>query len=108
MISSKHILLKDNNITLHMMAHTYCLPSCYENSDACFPNFGTARTPYLIYDVYTNDSPHGVCFPTVYLLHILKLNGQNLIKFCILIITDKIYVGIVCTILSSDSAMAGL
>ena len=37
----------------------------YENSDACFPNFGAARTPYLMYDVYTNDSLHGVCFPTV-------------------------------------------
>ena len=31
----------------------------------CFPNFGTARTQYLMYYVYTNDSPHGVCFPTV-------------------------------------------
>ena len=46
------------------------------------------------------------------------MNGQNLTKFCILIITDKIYVGIVmyhqlfekqlcpCLSLSSDSAMA--
>ena len=65
MIPRKHILLKDNNITLHMMAYTYCLPLRCENSNACFPNFGTARTPYLIYDVYTNDSPHGVCFPKV-------------------------------------------
>ena len=64
-ISSKDILLKDNNFTLHMMAYTYFLPLLYEKSDACFPNFCTARTPYLIYDVYTNDSPHGVCFPTV-------------------------------------------
>ena len=30
-----------------------------------FRIFGTARTPYLTYDVYTNDSLHGVCFPTV-------------------------------------------
>ena len=30
-----------------------------------------------------------------FLLHILRMNGQNLTKFCILIITDKIYVGIV-------------
>ena len=37
-----------------------------ENSDACFPNFGAARTPYLMYDVYTNVSlVHGMCFPTV-------------------------------------------
>ena len=78
MISSKHISLKDNNITLHMMAYTYFLPLRYENSDACFPNFGTARTPYHIYDVYTNDSPHGVCFPTVFMVlgkHVV-LSGQ--------------------------------
>ena len=30
-----------------------------------------------------------------FLLHILRMNGQNLIKFCIHIIIDKIYVGIV-------------
>ena len=30
-----------------------------------------------------------------FLLHILRMNGQNLIKFCIHIIFDKIYVGIV-------------
>ena len=29
------------------------------------------------------------------LLKILRMNGQNLTKFCILIITDNIYVGIV-------------
>ena len=29
----------------------------------CFPNFGAARTPYLMYDVYTNDRLHGICFP---------------------------------------------
>ena len=28
----------------------------YMNSDTCFPNFGSARTPYLKYDVYTNGS----------------------------------------------------
>ena len=32
-----------------------------------------------------------ICF----LLHILRMNGQNLIKFCIHIIIDKIYFGIV-------------
>ena len=54
------------------------------------------------------------------LLKILRMNGQNLTKFCILIINDKIYVGIVMRyqffkhrydpayILPSDSAMAGL
>ena len=54
------------------------------------------------------------------LLKILRMNGQNLTKFFILIITDKIYVGIVMRhqffihryapeyILPSDSAMAGL
>ena len=30
-----------------------------------------------------------------FLLHILRMNGQNLTKFCIHIIIDKIYVGIV-------------
>ena len=52
-----------------MMVYTYFLPLRYENSDACFPNFGAAPTPDLMYDVYTNDSLHGVCFPTV--LHIV-------------------------------------
>ena len=65
MFSSIHILLKDNNIMLHMMAYTYFLSLRYANSDACFPKLGTARTSYLMYDVYTNDSKHGVCFPTV-------------------------------------------
>ena len=54
------------HITLHMMAYTYFVSLLYENSDACFPNFGAVRTPYLMYDVYTNDSLHGVCFPTVF------------------------------------------
>ena len=31
----------------------------------------------------------------VFLLNILRMNGQNLTKFCIHIIIDKIYVGIV-------------
>ena len=65
--SSVQILLKDSNITLHMMVYTYFLPLLYENSDACFPNFVAARTPYLMYDVYTNDSLHGMCFPTVFM-----------------------------------------
>ena len=59
MISSVQILLKDNNSTLHIMVYklyTYFLLLWYENSDACFPNFGAARTPYLMHDVYTNDS----------------------------------------------------
>ena len=30
-----------------------------------------------------------------FLFNILRMNGQNIIKFCILIITDQIYVGIV-------------
>ena len=30
-----------------------------------------------------------------FLLHILRINGQNLTKFCIHIIIDRIYVGIV-------------
>ena len=33
-----------------------------ENSDVCFPNFGVAQTPYLMYEVYTNASLHG-CVP---------------------------------------------
>ena len=59
------LLLKDNNITLHMIAYMRFCSLCYENSNACFPNFGAARTPYLMYDVYTNDSKHGLCFPTL-------------------------------------------
>ena len=69
MFSSIHILLEDNNITLHMMSYTCFLSLGYENSDACFPNFDTVRTPYLMYDVCTNDCLHGVCFPTVIMLH---------------------------------------
>ena len=68
MFSRVKILLKDSNITLHMIAYTYFYFLLYENSDACFPNFGSARTPYLMYDVYTNDSLHGMCFPTVNLI----------------------------------------
>ena len=45
-----------------------------------FPNFGTARTPYLIYDVYTNDSPHGVCFPTVCTVHV-EIKQSVIIRF---------------------------
>ena len=30
-----------------------------------FPNFGSVRTINFTCDVYTNDSLHGVCFPTV-------------------------------------------
>ena len=48
-----------------MIGYTYFYSICYENRNACFPNFGAARTPYLMYDVYTNDSLHGMCFPTV-------------------------------------------
>ena len=62
MFSCIQILLKDNNITLHMMVYMYFLP-LYENSDVCFPNFGAAQTTYLMYDVYTNDSLHEMCFP---------------------------------------------
>ena len=62
MFSRKRISLKYNTITLHM----YFCSFWYENSDACFLNFGAARTPYLMYDVYTNDSLHGLCFPTVF------------------------------------------
>ena len=55
-----------------------------------------------------------------FLINILRTNGQNLTKFYILSITDKIFVGIVihhqffqtelchCISLSSESAMAGL
>ena len=70
MFTRNHILLEDNHFTLHMMACMYFVPLLYENSDACFPNFCAARTPYLMYDVYTNDSLHGVCFPTV--VHVLN------------------------------------
>ena len=71
MFSRKNTLLKDNKITPHMIAYMYFCSLLYENNNACFPNFGAARTPYLMYDVYTNDSKHGLCFPTLkYLLHI--------------------------------------
>ena len=34
-----------------------------------FLNFdGAARTPYLMYDAYTNDSLHRVCLPIVIML----------------------------------------
>ena len=65
MFSSVQILLKDSNITLHIIVYTNFYSLRYQNSGVCFPNFGAARTPYLMYDVYTNDSLHGVCFPTV-------------------------------------------
>ena len=52
---------------MHMMAYTFFLSLKYKNSDAWFPNFGAARTPYLMYDIYTNDSKHGLCFPTLIL-----------------------------------------
>ena len=74
MFSRNHILLEDNHFTLHMMTCMYFVPLLYENNDACFPNFGAARTPYLMYDVYTNDSLHGVCFPTVTNVH--KTRGR--------------------------------
>ena len=53
-----------------MIAYTYFSFILYENRDACFPNFSSARTPYLMYDIYTNDRLHGMCFPTVYLHNI--------------------------------------
>ena len=48
----------------------------------CFPNFDAARTPYLMYDVYTNDSLHKVCFSTVILSHlkILVPTGLNIVS----------------------------
>ena len=49
-----------------MIGYTY-FNFLYENIGTCFPNFGAARTPYLMYDVYAIDSPHGMCFPTVIL-----------------------------------------
>ena len=68
-VPSIHILLKGNNITLHMMTYGYFYYLWHENSDACFPNFRAARTPFLLYDVYTNDSKHGLvsrhCFSSV-------------------------------------------
>ena len=33
----------------------------------------SARTPYLMYDVYRNDSLHGVCFPIVLWLNYTEL-----------------------------------
>ena len=85
MFSSVQILLKDNNITLHMMVYTYCLPLRYKNSDACFSNVGAARTPYLMYDVYTNDSLHGMCFPTV--VTVLKDPNEVMCKVRELLVT---------------------
>ena len=65
MFSSVQILLKECNIALHMIGYTYFNFLLYENIGMCFPNFGAARTPYLMNDVYAIDSPHGMCFPTV-------------------------------------------
>ena len=68
MFSRIHILLKDNYIALHMMAYTYF---CLYDMKIAMRVFQTlvARTPYLMYDVYTNDSLHGVCFLTVVLVN---------------------------------------
>ena len=54
MFSRKHILLKYNNITLHMIAHMYFCSLRYGKKHiTCFPNFGAARTLYHMYDVNT-------------------------------------------------------
>ena len=58
MFSSVQILLKDSNITLHMIAYTYFILYDMKIARRVFRTFGAARTPYLMYDVYTNDSLH--------------------------------------------------
>ena len=45
-----------------MTAYMYNFSLLYENSDACFPKFGAALTPYLMYNVYTNYSKHRLKF----------------------------------------------
>ena len=75
MSTNVSILLNNNNITLHMMAYMYFVSLLYENSDVCFPNFGAARTPYLMYDIYTNDSLHRVCSPTVFMKPLMNNFG---------------------------------
>ena len=81
MFSRNHILLEDNHFTLHMMACMYLIPLLYENSDACFPNFGAARTPYLMYDVYTKKKLTRSVFPdSVYIASHFTIFSENLIS----------------------------
>ena len=76
MFSRIHILLKDNYITLHMMAYTYFFLYDMKIAMRIFQTL-VARTPYLMYDVYTNDSLHGVCFSTVVLVTDLAALSQK-------------------------------
>ena len=34
-------------------------------SAVCFPTFSAVRTDTLTYDVYKNETYHGLCFPTI-------------------------------------------
>ena len=42
------------------------------NGSRYYPNFGSVRTVNFTCDVYTNDSFHGVCFPTVIFIKIVR------------------------------------
>ena len=74
-----------------MITYMYFCSLLYENSGACFPTFGAARTPYLMYDLYTNDSKRELCFPTLLKLrqcidlkdHLSMNNGNNFIEFAL-------------------------
>ena len=70
----------------------------YENSNACFPNVGAARTPYLMYDVYTNDSKHGLCFPT---LSVVKGSAVqcNTVQYSTVQYSSVHYIALYCIVL---------
>ena len=58
-----------------------------------YPNFGTVRTVNFTCDMYTNDSLHGVCFPTVLsdseVIKLVSCSTQLNMKFKRLINTEK-------------------
>ena len=64
-------MLKDNNFTLHMMAYASDFYLQYFYDTACFPKFSAVRTRILKYDVFTNDSYHGLFPDGVYLSEIM-------------------------------------
>ena len=51
-----------------------------------FPNFGSVRTANFTCDVYTNDSLHGVCFPTVNIINLLEVQYSISINWLLILI----------------------
>ena len=62
----RKIHVMDNNFILHMMVYvSKNFKLKYWNDTACFLKLGAVRTGTLMYDVYTNDRYHRLCFLTV-------------------------------------------